>query len=129
MNGVVECKTCGSKARQVSVAYDRQRSIKQSKWKARNVLLVLGDCTLIALQVRSQIDFPGFRCRFGKSSHMLLLLQSSSPSLLLLLRLLIIFIIQVWFTHRKHLRFRRLVLRFLLPHKFNLICISALKLG
>jgi UDP-galactose transporter len=50
MNGVVECKTCGSKARQVSVAYDRQRSIKQSKWKARNVLLVLGDCTLIALQ-------------------------------------------------------------------------------
>lgn len=53
MNGVVECKTCGSKARPVSVAYDRQRSIKQSNWKARNVLLVLGDCTLIALQVRS----------------------------------------------------------------------------
>ncbi|XP_024387181.1 CMP-sialic acid transporter 5 isoform X2 [Physcomitrium patens] len=50
MNGAVECKTCGSKARPVSVAYDRQRSSKQSRWRALNVLLVMGDCTLIGLQ-------------------------------------------------------------------------------
>jgi hypothetical protein len=50
MNGVVECKICGSKLRPVSKAYDRQHSVKQPNWRALNVLLVLGDCTLIALQ-------------------------------------------------------------------------------
>jgi hypothetical protein len=55
MNGVVECKICGSKLRPVSKAYDRQHSVKQPNWRALNVLLVLGDCTLIALQVRRQV--------------------------------------------------------------------------
>ncbi|KAG0571194.1 hypothetical protein KC19_6G218700 [Ceratodon purpureus] len=50
MNGAVECKTCGSKVRPISKAYDRQHSVNQPKWRALNVLLVLGDCTLIALQ-------------------------------------------------------------------------------
>ena len=57
MNGAVECKTCGSKVRPISKAYDRQHSVNQPKWRALNVLLVLGDCTLIALQVRWQICF------------------------------------------------------------------------
>lgn len=63
MNGVVECKACGSKARPVSKAYDPQHSVKQPKWRALNVLLVLGDCTLIALQVRRQIYFAVFSVR------------------------------------------------------------------
>ena len=60
MNGVVECKACGSKVRPVSKAYDKQHSIKQPRWRALNVLLVLGDCTLIALQVCVQICLAGF---------------------------------------------------------------------
>jgi hypothetical protein len=52
-NGVLECKVCGSKdsARQVSVAYDHhQHSKKAQGFRARNVLLVVGDCLLIGAQ-------------------------------------------------------------------------------
>ncbi|KAG6547102.1 hypothetical protein Mapa_011353 [Marchantia paleacea] len=56
MNGVVECKNCGSKTlgspsvRPVSLAYDRHHSNPASRFRALNVLLVVGDCTLIGLQ-------------------------------------------------------------------------------
>ncbi|KAG0614854.1 hypothetical protein M758_6G209200 [Ceratodon purpureus] len=65
MNGAVECKTCGSKVRPISKAYDRQHSVNQPKWRALNVLLVLGDCTLIALQARKQR--PGERSLLSPS--------------------------------------------------------------
>lgn len=55
-NGVIECSVCHSKlglsptARAVSRAYDRHRSKMSSKFRALNVLLVVGDCILIGLQ-------------------------------------------------------------------------------
>ena len=60
-NGVIECSVCHSKlglsptARAVSRAYDRHRSKMSSKSRALNVLLVVGDCILIGLQVSSII--------------------------------------------------------------------------
>ncbi|XP_024393689.1 CMP-sialic acid transporter 5 isoform X2 [Physcomitrium patens] len=65
MKGGIECQTCGSKARPISVAYDRQRSIKQPRWRPLNVLLVMGDCTLIGLQARRQR--PGERSLLSPS--------------------------------------------------------------
>uniref|UniRef100_A0A0D6QVE6 Uncharacterized protein n=1 Tax=Araucaria cunninghamii TaxID=56994 RepID=A0A0D6QVE6_ARACU len=55
-NGVVECSVCHSKlgisptTRGISMAYDRHRSKISSKFRALNVLLVVGDCLLIGLQ-------------------------------------------------------------------------------
>ncbi|XP_042517699.1 CMP-sialic acid transporter 5 [Macadamia integrifolia] len=55
MNGMVECSVCHSKlvsptSKTVSKAYDRHRSKISSKYKALNVLLVVGDCVLVGLQ-------------------------------------------------------------------------------
>ncbi|KAL3679356.1 hypothetical protein R1sor_022312 [Riccia sorocarpa] len=56
MNGVVECKVCGSKTlgspslKTVSLAYDRHHSNPATRFRALNVLLVVGDCILIGLQ-------------------------------------------------------------------------------
>lgn len=56
-NGVVECSVCHSKlvspsARSYSKAYDRHKIRVSSKQRALNVLLVVGDCMLVGLQVR-----------------------------------------------------------------------------
>jgi hypothetical protein len=55
-NGVLECSVCHSRLvvpspRSVSRAYDKHRSKISSKFRARNVLLVVGDCILVGLQV------------------------------------------------------------------------------
>ncbi|KAF8393909.1 hypothetical protein HHK36_020109 [Tetracentron sinense] len=54
-NGVMECSVCHSKlvsptTKTVSRAYDRHRSKISSKYRALNVLLVVGDCILVGLQ-------------------------------------------------------------------------------
>jgi hypothetical protein len=54
-NGVVECSVCRSRLvvpspRSVSRAYDKHRSKISSKFRALNVLLVVGDCILVGLQ-------------------------------------------------------------------------------
>ncbi|KAL5703272.1 CMP-sialic acid transporter 3 [Ranunculus cassubicifolius] len=54
-NGVIECSVCHSKitspsTRTVSRAYDQHRSKISSKYRALNVLLVVGDCVLVGLQ-------------------------------------------------------------------------------
>ncbi|XP_057840391.1 CMP-sialic acid transporter 5 isoform X2 [Cryptomeria japonica] len=59
-NGVLECSVCHSKlgisptTRGISRAYDSHRSKMSSKFRALNVLLVVGDCILIGLQARRQ---------------------------------------------------------------------------
>ncbi|XP_043725415.1 CMP-sialic acid transporter 2-like [Telopea speciosissima] len=55
MNGMIECSVCHSKlvspnTKTVSRAYDQHRSKISSKYRALNVLLVVGDCTLVGLQ-------------------------------------------------------------------------------
>ncbi|XP_010258594.1 PREDICTED: CMP-sialic acid transporter 4-like [Nelumbo nucifera] len=54
-NGMIECSVCHSKlvsptSKTVSRAYDRHRSKLSSKYRALNVLLVVGDCILVGLQ-------------------------------------------------------------------------------
>lgn len=56
-NGMVECSVCHSKlvyppTKTVSKAYDRYRSNVSSKQRFLNVLLVVGDCMLVGLQVK-----------------------------------------------------------------------------
>lgn len=60
-NGVMDCSVCHSKlmspnARAVSRAYDKHRSNVSSKNRALNVLLVVGDCILVGLQVIDAFD-------------------------------------------------------------------------
>lgn len=55
-NGMIECSVCHSKlvpptTKTVSRAYDRHRSKLSSKHRALNVILVVGDCILVGLQV------------------------------------------------------------------------------
>lgn len=55
-NGMIECSVCRSKimsptTKSVSRAYDRHRSKVSSKQRVLNVLLVVGDCFLVGLQV------------------------------------------------------------------------------
>lgn len=55
-NRMVECSVCHSKllspaSKAVSRAYDRHRSDVSSKTKVLNILLVVGDCVLVGLQV------------------------------------------------------------------------------
>ncbi|CAK9141622.1 unnamed protein product [Ilex paraguariensis] len=55
-NGMIECSVCHSKllsptTKTVSRAYDEHRSKISSKQRALNVLLVVGDCILVGLQV------------------------------------------------------------------------------
>ena len=55
-NGMIECGVCHSKlvspnTKAVSRAYDRYRSKISSKQRALNILLVVGDCILVGLQV------------------------------------------------------------------------------
>lgn len=55
-NGMIECSVCHSKlvsptTKTVSRAYDRHRSKISSKHRALNVILVVGDCILVGLQV------------------------------------------------------------------------------
>ena len=55
-NGMIECSVCHSKlvspnTKAVSRAYDRYRSKISSKQRALNILLVVGDCILVFLQV------------------------------------------------------------------------------
>ena len=55
-NGMIECSVCHSKLltpspRTISKAYDRHRSKISKKYRALNVLLVVGDCMLVGLQV------------------------------------------------------------------------------
>lgn len=55
-NGMAECAVCHSKlvspsVKTISRAYDRHRSKISSKQRALNVLLVVGDCMLVGLQV------------------------------------------------------------------------------
>lgn len=62
-NGVVECSVCHSKlispsAKTVVRAYDSHRSKVSSKQRVLNVLLVVGDCFLVGLQVRSVMLQP-----------------------------------------------------------------------
>lgn len=59
-NGMIECSVCHSKlvspnARTFSRAYDRHKSRVSSKQRAINVLLVVGDCILVGLQVTGSI--------------------------------------------------------------------------
>lgn len=54
-NGMIECSVCHSKivspsTRAISRAYDQHRSKISSKYRALNVLLVVGDCVLVGLQ-------------------------------------------------------------------------------
>ncbi|PIA29715.1 hypothetical protein AQUCO_05800076v1 [Aquilegia coerulea] len=54
-NGMIECSVCHSKivsptTRAVSRAYDQHRNKISSKYRALNVLLVVGDCVLVGLQ-------------------------------------------------------------------------------
>ncbi|XP_010912126.1 CMP-sialic acid transporter 5 isoform X1 [Elaeis guineensis] len=54
-NGMIECSVCHSKlssptSKTVSRAYDTRKSKISSKYRALNVLLVVGDCILIGLQ-------------------------------------------------------------------------------
>lgn len=60
--GMIECSVCHSKlvnpsAKTVSRAYDRHRSKLSKKHRALNVLLVVGDCMLVGLQVSSMIIY------------------------------------------------------------------------
>lgn len=57
---MIECSVCHTKlyAKTFSKAYDRHRDKLSKKQRALNVLLVVGDCMLIGLQV----DFPCSRC-------------------------------------------------------------------
>ncbi|XP_038704886.1 CMP-sialic acid transporter 4-like isoform X3 [Tripterygium wilfordii] len=53
---MIECKVCHSKlaspnSKTVSKAYDRHRSIVSSKTRVLNILLVVGDCILVGLQM------------------------------------------------------------------------------
>lgn len=55
-SGMIECSVCHSKlvspnTKAVSRAYDRHRNKISSKQRALNVLLVVGDCFLVGLQV------------------------------------------------------------------------------
>lgn len=55
-NGMIECSVCHSKlvpsnSKAFSKAYDRHKSRLSSKQRALNVLLVVGDCMLVGLQV------------------------------------------------------------------------------
>lgn len=55
-SGMIECSVCHSKlvspnTKAVSRAYDRHRDKISSKQRALNVLLVVGDCFLVGLQV------------------------------------------------------------------------------
>ncbi|KAG9447113.1 hypothetical protein H6P81_013241 [Aristolochia fimbriata] len=55
MNGVTECSVCHSKlvssgSKTVARAYDQHRNKISSKYRALNVLLVVGDCVLVGLQ-------------------------------------------------------------------------------
>lgn len=61
-NGMIEiqCSVCHSKlvsTKAVSRAYDRHRSKISKKHRALNVLLVVGDCMLVGLQVSSMIIY------------------------------------------------------------------------
>lgn len=54
--GMVECSVCHSKLptpqnKTVVRAYDQHKSKISSKYRALNVLLVVGDCILVGLQV------------------------------------------------------------------------------
>lgn len=56
MNGIVECSVCRSRllsptSKAISRAYDRHKSNVSSKQRVLNVLLVVGDCILVGLQV------------------------------------------------------------------------------
>ena len=53
---MTECSVCHSRftataSKTVSKAYDRHRSDISSKSRALNILLVVGDCILVGLQV------------------------------------------------------------------------------
>lgn len=55
-NGVVECNVCHSRlispaTRPISKAYDRHKSNVSSRQRVLNILLVVGDCMLVGLQV------------------------------------------------------------------------------
>lgn len=57
-NGTLECSVCHSKlvspnSKTYSKAYDRHKIRVSSKQRALNVLLVVGDCVLVGLQVIS----------------------------------------------------------------------------
>jgi len=84
--GMIECSVCHSKlvnpsAKTVSRAYDRHRSKFSKKQRALNVLLVVGDCMLVGLQVISFILSKTTRVRFvilcmdlfGKSTFLFML--------------------------------------------------------
>ncbi|PKA55802.1 CMP-sialic acid transporter 3 [Apostasia shenzhenica] len=54
-NGILECSVCHSKlvsptTKTISRAYDKHRSNVSSRYRALNVLLVVGDCILVGLQ-------------------------------------------------------------------------------
>ena len=56
LNRMAECSVCHSKllsptSKTVSRAYDRYRSDVSSKTRVLNILLVVGDCILVGLQV------------------------------------------------------------------------------
>lgn len=55
-NGIAECSVCHSKlvspgSRAISRAYDDHKIRVSSKQRVLNVLLVVGDCMLVGLQV------------------------------------------------------------------------------
>lgn len=66
-NGMAECAVCHSKlvsptVKTISRAYDRHRSKISSKQRALNILLVVGDCMLVGLQVAILLEC--FNCIF-----------------------------------------------------------------
>lgn len=71
-NGMIECSNCRAKLiarspRSVSRAYDKHRSQVSSKYRALNVLLVVGDCILVGLQVMyiGLSSYSSVKCTFG----------------------------------------------------------------
>ena len=64
-NGMIECSVCHSKlvsptSKTISRAYDRHKSRLSSKQRALNVLLVVGDCVLVGLQVTYHLLIENF---------------------------------------------------------------------
>lgn len=65
MNGMIECSVCHSKlvsptTKAFSRAYDRHKSRVSSKQRAVNILLVVGDCVLVGLQVSVVCELTEF---------------------------------------------------------------------
>lgn len=71
-NGMIECSVCHSKlvsptAKTVSRAYDKYKSRVSSKQRALNIILVVGDCFLVGLQVFCMSELVKFLLSYSAS--------------------------------------------------------------